>query len=91
MTQKTVNGLGIFWEAVKGVLIGISVFIGTGILSYQKKSYDWQIEMDSRMRAVENNEAVNSKVQENVIVKQQVTDKNLALIFGHFKLTLLEQ
>lgn len=97
MTAKVKDGLSMFWEAVKGVGIGMAVFIGSGILKYEKMTYDWQIQISNRVNIhdkrlddhtvlIGNRQAYEGKKDE----KDATRDKQITFLFAKFGIPLIQ-
>ncbi len=90
MTQTVKNN---WWKAAQSIGIGVIIFLLNGILAYQKKSYDWQIEMSNRMN---NAEKINSTQDALISNRQQYEHDNdrvvtrmndkIIFLFTHFDL-----
>lgn len=97
MTTKVKDGLAMFWEAAKGVGIGMAVFIGSGILKYEKMTYDWQIQisnkvdihdkrLDDHAVMIGTRQAYEAKKDD----KDAVRDKQITFLFAKFGIPLIQ-
>lgn len=98
MTQKIADRVKVAWEIVKGVGIGIGVFIGTGILQYQKKTYDWQIMVTNQVQQLESARSTHATListrqeyESRNDGKNALQDKQLTFLFARFHLPLIER
>lgn len=82
-----------WWKGAQSVAVGVIIYLLTGILSYQKKTYDWQITMENRMQQQEKTNGIQDGLigkrqqyemdNDNKVVK--MNDK-LIFLFTHFDL-----
>jgi len=93
MTVKTNRAVSRTWEILKGIGIGVGIYIGTGILDYEKKNYDFNVTIHSRIEALESSAAISAG---NVAKRQEyekdndkvvnMLDKKTSFLYARLKL-----